>query len=110
MPFKKGEKRVASAGRRAGTPNKSSVRDVYAMAEKAGVEPFEVLLGLCNHRDPAISLNAAKECAKYMYTQKRVTEVSGPGGSPIEVESSANKELVETFKAMLHTKLSERKE
>jgi len=109
MPFQKGVPRPKTGGRRAGTPNKSSKRDVYAMAEAKGVEPFEVLLDLCKERDPGIRLGAAKECAKYMYTQKRATEVSGPGGSPIEVESSSTQELIETFKAMLHTKLSERK-
>ena len=109
MPFKAGEPRPKNAGRRAGTPNKKSLRDVYAMAEAKGVEPFEVLLDLCKERDPSIRLGAAKEAAKYMYTQKRSIEASGPGGGPVEVESSEVKEFVADLKAILHTKISERK-
>lgn len=112
MPFVKGKPRPANAGRRAGTPNKKSKRDVYAMAEERGIEPFEVLLELCSSRDEGIKLGAAKEACKYLYTQKRATEISGPGGGPItaEVQSSELKALVDDFKSMLQTKLSERKD
>ncbi len=109
MPFKPGQKKIG--GRKAGTPNKKSLRDVYAMAEAKGVEPFEVLLDLCKERDPSIRLGAAKEAAKYMYTQKRAVEVAGKDGGPLkaEVESSAVQDLLADFRAMLHTKISERK-
>lgn len=112
MPFQKGQSKPKTGGRKKGTPNKSSLRCVYTMAEEAGVEPFKILLGLCNHRDPAISMNAAKECAKYMYTQKRATEISGPNGQPIqsEVEASAElKEILADLQTIIDTKVNERK-
>lgn len=109
MAFQKGHKKFG--GRKKGTPNKAH-RDVYAMAEEAGVEPFKILLDLCLHRDPSISLNAAKEASKYLYTQKRATELSGPGGGPIEaqVESSQLQEILGDLKLLVDTKIHERKE
>ena len=81
------------------------------MCEASGVEPFQVFLDLCKHRDPQIQISAAREAAKYVYAQTRLSEISGPGGSPIhaEVESSSVQELLADFKAILHTKVSERK-
>jgi hypothetical protein len=108
MPFVKGQPRPANAGRRKGTPNRKKA-DLEAMCEAAGVEPFEVLLGLCKSRDEGIRLGAAKEASKYLYYQKRIQEISGPNQGPIEVESSAVEELLSDFKAILHTKTSERK-
>lgn len=109
MPFKKGEPRPANSGRKKGSINKRTLDDLYAMCEKSGVEPFQVFLDLTKSRDEGIKLNAAKEAAKYLYFQRRAIETSGPGGGPIEVESSAVKEILADFKLMLDTKENERK-
>lgn len=109
MPFVKGQKKPAGSGRKKGSMNKRSLEDLYGMVEASGVEPFQVLLDLCKERDPSIRLGAAKEASKYIYYQRRVQEHSGPDGGPIEVESSEVKEIVADLKAMLDTKISERK-
>ena len=106
MPFKKGHGKIA--GRQKGTPNKKTV-DLRAMCEASGVEPFQVLLDLTKSRDEGIRLNAAKEASKYLYFQRRMQEISGPGGGAIEVESSDVKELLDNFKSLMDTKLNERK-
>jgi len=107
MPFVKGQKKAG--GRQKGTPNKAT--ELRLMVEAAGVEPFEVLLQLCKSRDEGIKLGAAKEASKYLYYQKRIQEISGPDGGPLstEVHSSELQELLSHFKAILQTKLSERK-
>lgn len=107
MPFKKGQKKIG--GRQKGTPNKGT--DLRALCDASGVEPFQILLDLCKSRDEGIKLGAAKEASKYLYTQTRATEITGKDGAPIsaEVQSSDLKELFADFKAILHTKFSERK-
>lgn len=106
--FEKGKPRHPNAGRKKGAPNKRTL-EALALAEEVGVDPLRVLLELCKHRDPAIQLGAAKEAAKYLYSQRKVTEISGPAGAPVQFESSEANEIVAEFKAMLQTKLAERK-
>lgn len=106
--FKKGDPKPANSGRKKGTPNKRTF-DAVAVAEEMGVDPLKVLLSLCTHRDPAIQLGAAKEAAKYLYTQKRAVEVSGNAEKPLQIESSAVKEVLADLKAIIDTKINERK-
>ena len=47
MPFKKGEKRVAGAGRKAGTPN-TVTADIKALARSHGAAAIEKLVDLMN--------------------------------------------------------------
>lgn len=108
MGFVKGQPRPANAGRKKGTPNKRTF-NANALAEEMGVDPLKVLLTLCSHRDPGIQLGAAKEAAKYLYTQKRAVEVSGNAESPLKVESSQVEEVVSVLKAIIDTKVNERK-
>jgi hypothetical protein len=52
-----------------------------------------------------------KEAAKYVYAQKRYTEVAGVAGKPVEasLESSDFKDLLALFKTLIDTKVNERK-
>jgi hypothetical protein len=43
MPFQPGQPRPENAGRKAGTPNKPT-QELKELAEKLGVNPFEILL------------------------------------------------------------------
>ena len=111
MAFEKGKPRHPNAGRKKGTPNRRTF-DAAALAEEMGVDPLKILLDLCSHRDPGIQLGAAKEAAKYVYTQKRATELSGPNGQPIQTEVEASEQLQELLadlKTIVDTKVNERK-
>lgn len=108
MGFVKGQPRPANAGRKKGTPNKRTF-DAHALAESMGVDPLKVLLDLCSDRDSSIRLGAAKEAAKYLYYQKKAVEVSGNPLAPIQVESSHVQEIVSDLKAIIDTKINERK-
>jgi hypothetical protein len=112
MPFKKGDPKPKNSGRKKGSMNKRSLEDLYAMCEASGVEPFQVLLDLTKDRDSSIRLGAAKEAAKYIYTQRRATEISGPNGQPIQTEVEASdqlQELLADLKVIVDTKVNERK-
>jgi hypothetical protein len=106
--FKKGH--AKAGGRKKGTPNKRSktMEELQAMCEASGVEPFQVFLDLCKHRDPQIQISAAREAAKYVYTQRKASEISGPEGAAIQVESSEVKEILADLKSILDTKANER--
>lgn len=109
MPRPKGLPKTG--GRKKGTPNKLT-RDADAIAQEMGIDPLRVLLELCNHREPTIRISAAKEAAKYVYTQKRATELSGPSGQPIQTQVEASHELQELLadlKGIIDTKVNERK-
>lgn len=97
-----------TGGRKKGTPNKFSF-DANAVAEEMGVDPLQVLLELCSHPNAGIRVSASKEAAKYLYTQKRAVEVSGNAEKPIQVESSAVKEILADLKSIIDTKINERK-
>lgn len=107
--FQKGQ--AKRGGRKKGTPNKrsKSMDDLQAMCEASGVEPFQVFLDLCKHRDPQIQISAAREAAKYIYTQRKAAEITGPEGGPVQVESSEVKEILADLKSILDTKVHERK-
>jgi len=99
-----------TGGRKNGTPNKrtKTMDDLQAMCEESGVEPFQVFLDLCKHRDPQIQIAAAREAAKYVYTQRKAAEISGPEGAAIQVESSEVKEILADLKSIIDTKTHER--
>lgn len=107
--FQKGQARPANAGRKKGSKNKRSLDDLYEMCEASGVEPFQVLLDLCKDRESSIRLGAAKEASKYIYFQRRIQEISGKDGAPIEVQSSEAKEIMADLKLLIDTKINERK-
>lgn len=81
----KGQK---TGGRQKGTPNKRSL-EVDAIAERLGIEPFEILLQFSSDTsiDAAIRVKAASEACKYLYAQKRSVEHStGEEGFKIVIE------------------------
>ncbi len=108
MAFKKGDPKPANSGRKKGSMNKRTLEDLYAMCEAAGVEPYKILLDLCKDRDSSIRLGAAKEASKYLYFQRRIQEVSGPDGGPVQVGSSEVKEILADLKSIIDTKANER--
>ena len=109
MPFIKGSTKPKTGGRQKGTPNRK-VFDAAEMCERLNYNPLEALAELAKTtRDEGIKVACHKEVAKYVFIQKRSTEVSGPGGGAIEVESSDVKELLDNFKSLMDTKLNERK-
>lgn len=77
-----------------------------------GVDPFTEMLKLAkSSRDEGIKLSCYRECSKYLYVQKRATEVSGPNETAIKVDaqSSELKETMELLTVLIDTKVNERK-
>lgn len=109
MPFVKGQTKPKTGGRKKGTPNRRTF-DAAALCEELGYDPLRSMIELSRStRDEGIKVACHKEVAKYVFTQKRATELSGPSGGDITVQSSGVNELLAVFKEMLHTKVSERK-
>lgn len=105
MPFKKGNK---LGGRKPGSVSKKTF-DAAAICEKHGYDPIEALIELGKtSRDESIRVSCHKEVARYVYTQKRITEISGPEGGAVQVESSEVKEILADLKSILDTKVHER--
>lgn len=108
--------KTPGSGRVKGVINKKTM-GLLERAQACGCDPFDVLLmfsandyvGLGYKTEDMISpemrLNAAKEASKYLYSQRRAVEVSGPDGGAIETKSRH----VEEFKELLETGLNERK-
>lgn len=80
------------------SPNlKRNTEDLFALAEKLGVDPFATLLHIADGNKLALSLDAetdkpitpelramaARECLKYLYPTMKTAEISGPGGQPL---------------------------
>lgn len=88
MPAPKGHPRYG--GRKKGTPNKSSV-PAQQIAERLGVDPFEVLCLFVkgdakklkikkDQLTPGIRVAAAMEAAQYLYPKRKAVEHSGELG------------------------------
>ena len=109
MPFQKGHKKIG--GKKPGSSNKKSVSELIQICDDLGIDPFTEMLKLAKAtRDEGIKVSCYKECAKYLYSQQRAVEMSGPEGKPIEIESSAIKEILADFSAIINTKVDERKD
>lgn len=65
-----------SGGRTKGTPNKES-HSLLAKCERAGVDPFQVMLNFCNDPDKQLAMAAAKEVSSYLYPKRKSLEHSG---------------------------------
>lgn len=86
--------KTPGSGRKAGTPNKSAV-DLQEIADRIGVNIFEVLcliakgdmaaLGEEKKIDINARLGAAKEAAKYLYSQRKAVELSGSETDPFVI-------------------------
>ncbi len=109
MPFKKGDPKPKGSGRKKDTPNRKTF-DAVALCKELGYDPLQSLYEIAQStRDEGIKVACHKECAKYVYAQKRYTEMAGPGGGPVTVQSSEVKELLADFRTVLDTKINERK-
>ena len=86
---------MARGGRREGAGRKpESVSKLDAEARKkaneGGVMPLDFLLGIMRdeNQDARSRLDAAKAAAPYCHARLSSTEVSGPSGSPVEVQTT----------------------
>jgi len=119
MAARKGEPRSPKAGRKKGTPNKSSI-PAQELAEKLGINPFEILLrfaagdwqGLGYENEcyfaekpdgavkmgyvisPEARAKASAEATKYLMPQRKAVEISTEGdkGFKIIVEDYSSKD------------------
>jgi len=71
---------VRHGGRAKGTKNKKTeavARDLYAICEEIGLDPFEGLMLIARDGEKEETrLNAMKEACKYLYSQKRSVDIS----------------------------------
>ena len=91
-------------GRQTGTPNKRTVycEEARAACERLGFNPMETLIALGNNPDPVIKIQAVKELAKYIFTQRKTVELTGQDGGPVKVQEThpAVAELTELVKLL----------
>ena len=86
---------MARGGRREGAGRKpGSVSKLDAEARKKANEgggmPLDFLLGIMRdeQQDPRSRLDAAKAAAPYCHARLSSTELSGPSGSPVKVQTT----------------------
>jgi len=92
MAAPKGHKRYG--GRVAGTPNKSTI-NLSEIAERVGVDPFEILLlfakgdykalGYSEPIEQSIRAKCASDACQYLHSKKKALEVSGDPNAPIGI-------------------------
>lgn len=96
MPAPKGHARYG--GRKAGTPNKQT-KTLMEKCEARGFDIWEAMMDLAN--DPAdknIRLSALREMLKYVYPQRKATEITAQIDQKIadrvkELEQMSDEEL-----------------
>lgn len=91
MPFKPGDERPEGAGRKKGTPNKSTSH-LHELAEELGVNPFEVLLHFAK-RDH-VALGIPEYTFKVAGKGQDATTIEEPTISP-ELQQKAAKDACE---------------
>jgi hypothetical protein len=127
--FKPGMPRPENSGRKPGTPNKKT-QELRDLADKLGVNPFEILLHFAKGNwealgyegptvtkvtqggvvvedriSPELRSSSAREACKYLFPQLKAVEHSGPNGGPMEVAPAAtNQERLELIKLMKASK------
>lgn len=105
-----------TGGRRKGSLNKKNAQ-MLEMAERLGVNPFEILLQFAKGDHKALRINpkqltpdhrlkAAGEASQYLYPKRKALEHSGPNGEPID-EFIAQFEEVETLTPIQKAELLE---
>ena len=84
MPFKKGDPKPPTSGRKKGTPNLINL-DVAKRLEELGCDPFEGMSIIAN--DPKCSKELRgkmlAELAQYVAPKRR--SVEGPNGGPVSI-------------------------
>lgn len=86
MAWQKGKPRPAGAGRKKGTPNKST-QDLMEICEQEGIEPFRAMVRLAaKEKDEWKQFDLLKEIAQYLYPKRKAIEHSGKDGGAIEIK------------------------
>lgn len=88
-----------TGGRQKGTPNRAT-KTILQMVEDSGVNPFQVLLNLCNSADEVMAMKAASEVCQYVYPKRKSLEhsVDPRTAEAVEQISQMNKqEQIETL-------------
>lgn len=74
--FESGKPRHPNAGRKKGTPNKSS-QDLMAKCEAKGLDVFEAMVDFAmNSSEVSVRVTMLKELAGYLYPKRKALEVS----------------------------------
>lgn len=97
-------RKVPGSGRTKGTLNKKT-ETLLEICERKGINLFEALLEMTKDPDKEMRFAAIKEACRYIYSQRRAVEVSGPDQGPIETKSRH----VEELKNLLENGLNERR-
>jgi hypothetical protein len=82
------------AGRKPGSVSKLDV-EAHKRAAEGGVMPLDFLLSIMRdaEQDARWRLDAAKAAAPYCHARVSATEVSGPNGSPVSVQTTQKIEI-----------------
>lgn len=85
MPFQKG--RAKTGGRKPFTKNKIT-RDVQALLDSLNCNPIEGMARLASDESQPAPIRARMyaELAHYVHPKLQSTQLSGPGGGPVQVE------------------------
>ena len=77
------------AGRKPGAVSKLD-REARARAQESGTMPLDYLLSIMRDedQDPAARRDAAKAAAPYCHARLSATELSGPSGGPVSVQTT----------------------
>lgn len=82
MGWPKGKPRPEGAGRKKGTPNKST-QDLFEKCRSKGIDVFEALLDIAiNSPKEDNRLHALKDLANYLYPKRKALEHSGEINNP----------------------------
>lgn len=95
MPFVKGQPKIA--GRKKGTPNKSTTEMRQALTDLAArnIDNVERWLTRVSKRDPDKAIELLLKLNEYVMPKLRSVEVSGPGGKPLESVQTIKREIVD---------------
>lgn len=101
MAYPKGKKRPEGAGRKKGTPNKSSLK-AELIAEELGVDPFKILLLIAAGDYKALGFkNKFRVTSITQYGETR--EPTVPMAARAKAAADATKHLLPTLKALEHS-------
>lgn len=75
MAWPRGKPRPDGAGRRAGTPNKST-QSLMDICVEEGIDPFRALCKFAKDKDPLVSMRAIERMCEYLYSKRKAIEVS----------------------------------
>lgn len=92
MAWPKGRPRPEGAGRRKGTPNKST-QSLIDKCSDAGLDVFGSMIELAKSGDPDIQITMLKELAGYIYPKRKALEITMADVSDEEIEAEVKRRL-----------------